>query len=206
MEKIKVFVVGPSVGYSRFIENKELVNNIEEAEVVLFTGGEDINPSLYNKRAHHSTWYTQSRDDFEVENYKKVREDQLIVGICRGAQLACALNGGILIQDCNGHGGCRHNITNGVETYEIQSIHHQMMYPWDMPKEDYSILFWSDKKRSKTYEGDGVDPSKVSCEPEIIMFHKKGHPKTLAIQGHPEMSMDSNVVDMINTIIRENIC
>ena len=50
---IKVYVVGPSTGYSRFIKNRELVNNMEDAQVVMFTGAEDINPRLYNKPAHH---------------------------------------------------------------------------------------------------------------------------------------------------------
>jgi hypothetical protein len=44
---MKVFVVGPSVGYSRFIEDLELVDDMKDAQVVLFTGGEDINPELY---------------------------------------------------------------------------------------------------------------------------------------------------------------
>ena len=81
---MKVFVVGPSTGYSRFIEDLELVDDMKDAQVVLFTGGEDINPELYGCKKHQSTWFNKKRDDFEVESFKKVASDQLCVGVCRG--------------------------------------------------------------------------------------------------------------------------
>ena len=93
----KVYVVGYSTGYSRFIHNMNLVNNIEEADIVLFTGGEDISPELYGCKKHETTYFTRRRDEEEVSAFNKMRPNQLAVGICRGAQLFCALNGGILV-------------------------------------------------------------------------------------------------------------
>lgn len=208
MDKIKTYVVGPQTGYARFIKNRELVNNIEDAQVVVFTGGEDINPEIYHCKKHRYTYFNRRRDKEELEAYKKVRKDQFIVAICRGAQMCCALNGGKLVQDCSGHQcGYSHGITNGKVTYQITSIHHQMMYPYPIDKKNYDILYRSSEILSDRWEGDGIDPKKImeDGEPEIIMFHTPGSPKALAIQGHPEMTPDSPVADMINKLIIENI-
>ena len=212
---MKVFVVGPSIGYSRFIENCELVDDQEEAQIVLFTGGEDINPELYGKKRHPSTWFTRSRDRAEVKAFNKMRTDQLAVGICRGLQLFTALNGGILVQDCDNHAGCgRHLITNGKDTYSITSIHHQMVYPFDMDPSYYDVLYWSEGI-STYYEGDGIDPEllKKYGEPEIVVYHRPGFPVCLGIQGHPEMMVSrvfggleqEPVVDMINSLIKDYV-
>lgn len=205
---IKVYVVGPSTGYSGFIENKVLVDKMEEAQVVLFTGGEDINPRLYNKVPHHSVYYTDRRDKMEVAAFEKIRPEQVAVGICRGAQLFCALYGGILVQDCDRHWGHgKHTITNGTQEFTVTSIHHQMQYPYDLPNEDYEVLFWSEG-RSSYYEGDGVDPKKIKefGEPEVTVFHREGMPLCFGIQGHPEM-MDRNdpFVKWVNEKIHEYI-
>lgn len=208
MKEIKTYVVGPQRGYARFIKNCKLVDKMEDAQVVLFTGGEDISPELYHCKKHPSTYFTRSRDKEEVEAYKKVRKDQLIVGTCRGAQLACSMNGGLLVQDCTGHRqGYSHGITDGDVTYEITSIHHQMMYPYTIAKENYTILYKSERMLSDRYEGDKIDPSLIieNGEPEVIMFHAKGCPKALAIQGHPEMTPNAPVADMLNELILANI-
>lgn len=96
MKQVKTFVVGPSKGYARFIKGCVFVDKMEDAQVVVFTGGEDINPRLYGCKKHETTWYTDSRDKFEVEAYKRVRPDQLIVGICRGLRNMAHVKGGEL--------------------------------------------------------------------------------------------------------------
>lgn len=205
---MKTYVVGPSVGYSRFIENLELVDKIEDAQVVLFTGGEDINPALYNCKRHESTYFNESRDEREVEAFKKVNpETQLCVGVCRGFQLFTAMYGGILVQDVNNHWcGRTHEITNGSTTYQITSLHHQMCFPFYLDSKDYEILYWSEGV-STYYKGDKVKPEYLRNfgEPEIALYHREGLPTCLGIQGHPEMMPGSPVADMINELIRKNV-
>ena len=81
------------------------------------------------------------------------------------------------------------------------------MYPYTIDKNNYTILYKSSETLSSYWEGDKIDPEVVreNGEPEIIMFHTPGQPKALGIQGHPEMMPDSEVADMINEIIQENI-
>lgn len=201
--QLNVYVV-PGMNGDRFFQNHRNVREIEEADVVVFTGGADINPAIYGKEAHHTTYFSRQRDEYEIEAFNMMRSDQLAVGLCRGCQLLCALNGGILIQNVSNHAGCgQHRIHNSKgKTYPIVSIHHQMIYPWDLPETDYDVLYWADHL-SRYYEGDGIDLEviKNNVEPEITVFHREGLPKCLAIQGHPEMMEHGATTDLINDLI-----
>lgn len=203
---MKVYVVGYSTGYARFISDLELVSKIEDAQVVLFTGGCDVDPSSYGKKRHPSVYSSLRRDKEEIEAFRKMRKDQLAMGTCRGMQLLNILNGGNLVQDCCGHTGTNHKITNGVDTYISNSLHHQMVYPYDLPEEDYTILYKS-YCVGDCYEGDGIDPEVIreKGEPEVIVFHKKDMPVCLGVQGHPEMMPDSPFAKMIDKLIQSYV-
>lgn len=200
----KVFVVGHGIGYSRWINDMKLVNNIEDADVVVFTGGEDVDPSVYNKKKHDSVWSDLSRDEYEIAAFKKMKPNQLAVGICRGLQLLNCLHGGILCQDVDNHWiSGTHEIHNRDFKYEIKSLHHQMVYPYDLDPANYDVLYWT-SPRSGRYEGDGIDPNNYLLygEPEVVVYKTPGLPKALGIQGHPEMMReDAPVVGMLNNLI-----
>ena len=83
----KIYVVGNDIHYANFIKNHELVSDIKDANIVLFTGGEDVSPSLYGCEKHSTTWSNLDRDLYEKEIFEQVSENQLVVGICRG--LSC---------------------------------------------------------------------------------------------------------------------
>ena len=198
---MKVYVVGSGLSYARWIDGVQIVNDINDANIVFFTGGCDVSPELYGCKRHYSTWDYPSRDAMEVAAFRKMRPDQLAFGTCRGLQFLCAINGGLLIQDVSNHAGGSHNITNGKDIYEVVSLHHQMIYPWNLDPKDYDILYWSDKKRSAYYEGDKIDPSLVKVEPEVAVFHKEGLPICLGVQGHPEMMRYGELHEMLNKLI-----
>lgn len=195
----KVYVVGTSTGYSRFLlDSFELVKNPEDSDIIIFTGGADVNPKLYNEKVGNRTWYDASRDAFELNEFERVKNlNKLIVGICRGAQLLTVLNGGKLIQDVLNHAGCgNHDIILTKdplnkefkdEDMNITSLHHQMMYPFELPKENYRVLAYTDYKSKNHYlNGDNIsiDVPEHFVEPEIVYYPKTN---SLCIQGHPEM-------------------
>lgn len=116
------------------------------------------------------------------------------------------MNGGLLVQNVSGHAvGVTHGITDGSKSYQITSTHHQMQYPFNLSKEDYDLLFTADSRKSGYYEGDGIDPEELLLhgEPEIVLYHKPGFPKCLAVQGHPEMIPQSPVAKMISNLLKE---
>lgn len=199
-----MFVVGHAKSYSKWIENHELTDNLAEANIVLFTGGEDVDPSLYGCEKHPTTGSNLKRDLEEKAVFEKVRPDQLCVGICRGSQFLCVMNGGLLIQNVSKHAMFgTHQIINAnkdYERYDITSTHHQMQYPFNLRRgTDYTVLYYS-SRRSEFYEGDKVDYP--LCEPEIVLYHVKGKPKCLAIQGHPEiMRKEAPIIEVLNKML-----
>lgn len=204
MERIKIYVVGNSITYASWINNSEITDNLEEANIVLFTGGEDVTPSLYGKKEHHTTYSNLERDLKEKKIFEKINKNQLALGICRGSQFLCVMNGGILVQNCLNHAIYdTHCITNDELEVQITSTHHQMQYPFNLSEKDYDILYWASPRLSPYYEGDGI--KEVPVEPEIVYYHKKDLPKCLAIQGHPEMMRkEAPVINILNEII--NLC
>lgn len=205
---MRLYVVGRNFGYSRAVENRELVDNIKDAEVVLFTGGEDVCPDLYGCKPHPYTYYTKKRDIEEMTAFRQMRTDQVAFCICRGVQLINILHGGLLVQNVYNHAiHGTHTITDGNRDYEITSLHHQMCYPFNIDQNEYDILFWSKRQLSPEYEGDKIDrlPFDMYGEPEIIRYHKRGFPLCLGVQGHPEMMPGEPVTLMINDLLNELI-
>lgn len=204
MEKIKVYVVGGDICYASWLDNYEIVDKLEDAKIVIFTGGEDVDPSLYGKQKNPRTYSNLDRDLAEKAEFEKIKPNQLVIGICRGSQFICVMNGGILVQDCEGHAICgTHLITNMNNIYvDITSTHHQMQYPFYLNSSDYTLLYWSASNLSPFYDGDGV--SRVFYEPEIVLYHKEGMPKCLAIQGHPEyMRKEAPIIEILNNIVNK---
>lgn len=206
---IKVYTIGPDGGYSRPIHNKLMVNRLQDADVVVLTGGADVDPSTYNRK-NLASYGDKYRDLYEISQYRKIRPNQVVLGTCRGAQLLTVLNGGNLVQDVTNHGlwGTHNMIDKDGNQFEITSLHHQMCYPFDIPKENYDLLMVSAPSRSDRYVGDGIDDAKIieNGEPELIVYKTPGHPISVAIQGHPEMmDKECDTVIMLNELIKKCI-
>jgi len=74
-------------------------DNIEEFNLVIFSGGEDINPEIYGEKNRYST-YNSLRDKIELYWLEKcIQSSRKILGVCRGHQLINAYLGGKLVQD-----------------------------------------------------------------------------------------------------------
>lgn len=163
------------------------LKDLEFADILVLWGGEDINPKIYgekNSRAYTSP-QGDRRDEFESRMFYHALGNIPIIGICRGAQLSCALLGGKLWQHIEGHTSDHQiklnpkasKLTN-KEKILVTSTHHQMMRPTD----DMEVIAVSEVNHSPTkINGHGTF---VDDTPEYeILFHPK---KVLMIQGHPE--------------------
>lgn len=204
----KIYIVGGANYYASKIIDSELVDKLEDADIVMFTGGEDVDPSLYGCEKHRRTYSNLKRDLYEKEMFEKIDPNkQLVVSHCRGSQFCCVMNGGLLVQDCDNHAiGYTHRISDGNKVFDITSTHHQMQYPYNLDPKDYTILYKSYDNRCSYYAGDKINIDYlISCgEPEIVLYHKDGLPVCLAIQGHPEMmDIDSPANIEINDIINK---
>lgn len=155
---------------------------------LIIWGGEDISPKIYNETASRFVghYYNElsARDHLEVAACKAaMARDIPIIGVCRGAQLLCALAGGRLIQHVENHGRDHYIDTFDHKHIITSSCHHQMMFPFGV---DHKMIAWSSKRVSDVYvnQHNLNDPEmEGQVEPEICWFPKI---KGLAIQGHPE--------------------
>ena len=164
----------------------------EKADVVCFSGGADISPSIYNHPTHKSVWGNSPRDRVEVDLYNKCREvDKPIAGICRGLQLLNAMEGGYLYQNITGHFRTHPVKVKSSPMFEVEvsSIHHQMVEPnWE--REDLLILLEADEQIERTsWNGEEWVTEMGGSEIEGLFY---GDSKCMGVQGHPEYMPDGH--------------
>jgi anthranilate/para-aminobenzoate synthase component II len=181
---MKVYVIGGALSYANIVDEPNIVNNPEDADVAILTGGEDVNPELYNEIAHYTTSFNTSRDAYEISEVNKCLKLGLpIIGVCRGSQLTTVINEGKLIQNVAGQPYIHKVVDVHLnKAYEVTSTHHQMMFPFNLNRTKYKVLAFA-KNLTHTFEGLPKGFNKPEIEPEIVYY-----PETnmLAIQSHPE--------------------
>lgn len=213
-DKRKVFCVGQSSWDADWLPQDRYVvtKNYDEADVLVFPGGSDWNPALYNETAHISTGFHEYIDKAQIHYaLKAIKDKKFMIGICRGGQMLCILGGGRLIQHVDHHAGQNHDIyTHDGKVLDTNSIHHQMMDTTYIPKQkDFKLLAWTTPLSNcyKTGAGEAMTPEGLPYrevlekENEIIYFSKIGG---FAIQGHPEMRMDGKTRAWIIDQIEQN--
>jgi len=176
------------------------VENFNEANLLVFPGGLDVDPNLYNEPSGQRTSYNEHTDATWCSYYKTAIKGGIkVMGICKGAQFVNVMAGCPLIQHVNNHALLdTHSITAGGKIYDVTSTHHQMMFPFSLQKDDFELLAYSTEKRSDTYLNGYDDESKPPpYEPEAVFFKGNG---SLAIQFHPEFM---SFTDLINDEINE---
>jgi len=127
--------------FKDYIPNLELINDsrdVKKYDLIIFPGGEDINPRMYYEENMYSS-YNNNRDDIESEIFDEASHfGKKMLGVCRGHQLINAKLGGRLVQDIlfcgypphrGGH-NLRYHSSNSLTKYivgdnKVNSMHHQ---------------------------------------------------------------------------------
>jgi gamma-glutamyl-gamma-aminobutyrate hydrolase PuuD len=175
------------------------LEQLKQAKLAVFWGGEDIATSLYCEKPKHTERLQPSfRDLFEKNAFNIAKENKVpMVGICRGAQLLCVLNGGSLWQHVDNHGYSHYVRMNDGTNILVTSTHHQMM----RPTKHMHILGVSAEVLSPTKGGELGFTSNTEPETEILFVPET---KTLCIQGHPEYTkVDSPFSQLTVKLIKE---
>lgn len=189
-DRRKAFVL-PGAFYSQVVSlmaacNMEKADTIKDADIVVFVGGADVNPSLYGQRPLRETSWHAERDDAEVAAWVEATErSKILFGICRGAQFLHVMNGGQLWQHVEGHGGSNHVIVDIDDGYSVlaNSIHHQML----MPNEELEIIAVCQQQISDKFFADGAGGTK-ELEIEAGSY---ADDRSFFVQGHPEVGSDT---------------
>ena len=182
----KVYIKSGSFAEQEMFLDKgwEITFDLDEADLVCFTGGEDVSPSYYGEEVHPKTFCNVHRDDNEAELFTHCVDASIpMVGICRGGQFLNVMCGGKMFQHVTNH--CGNHMINPLNYASIlaSSTHHQMM----RPSEDAIILATSDMKGAKEYMD---DDGKVQFwgigekDTEVVLYKEQA---CLCFQPHPEL-------------------
>jgi gamma-glutamyl-gamma-aminobutyrate hydrolase PuuD len=163
-------------GFATVCTNR-FTSELADADLVVFTGGSDVNPKLYGvKEIHPHTHFDKQRDLIDVAAFNawKHHKGVKFAGICRGSQFLYAMMGGQLQQHIVGHGiAGTHNLhlvqgpKKGMEI-EITSTHHQC---WNLAHKPNGFTLM------------GLGPNGI---PEVGLIQQHHMPECLLVQGHPE--------------------
>ena len=184
---LRVFVVGGGFQYVKMFFDAGFrgAKNVQDAHIVCFTGGEDVNPELYGEKPLKGTHFSRDRDGVEAYYYgEALSAGKPMVGICRGGQFLNVMNEGKLWQDVNNHGVYQGHAVTDIRTGEVKegmtSTHHQQM----IPGEDAVILAVAELSTHKVGEFCEITRNK----PELDDMEVLWYPKTLSLcfQPHPE--------------------
>lgn len=186
----KCHIVGGGFGdYTRLfqelgftIEPSVLNDKLEPVDLIVFTGGEDVTPSLYGAKDHPTTFNNIHRDAIEQQIFTNAVLNNIpMVGICRGGQFLNVMSGGTMYQHVQGHTRS-HSITDATtgEVVYVSSTHHQMMKPSSKGVLVASSTIGGERE---WFEGDVFMRDVSNQDIEVVYYEET---KCLCFQPHPE--------------------
>lgn len=157
----------------------------------LFTGGHDVDPSVYGEERKPSCGAScDVRDRMEKSLFRRaLEENKPVFGICRGIQMINALLGGTLYQDLPTEYPCR--------------VDHHMHPPYDRAAHQVRIVpdtplsHWLGQERIgvNSYHhqavrelGDGLKPMAYSEDGLVEAVYMPEQKFVAAVQWHPEFN------------------
>lgn len=186
-----VFVQGkehPHIHLRMFLNHGGFVAapSIAEADYIVWTGGDDISPHLYNQKPIDGIEWNNELDNSDTAAYNLARasaRDPILIGICRGGQFLNVMNGGQLWQHVDGHNDHYDHICYDVETKEqitLNSVHHQQM----IIGPEGNLLTWTEiSTRKENYQRVWSNRQGHSLDVEAVWYPKT---QCLCFQPHPE--------------------
>ena len=102
-----------------------------DPDLIVFSGGADVDPKLYGEQPHPKTHWNEQRDKNSLllfHTYKHVPK----IGVCRGAQFLCVMYGGKLHQHITGHSYGVHPVLENLydaAAYVLGDHHQSCIWP-----------------------------------------------------------------------------
>lgn len=185
---MEVYIAGDAIEQRAFADmfirtGSKRATSPEEADLVVFTGGADVDPLLYGAEKNKKTYCDPVRDKADMVLYQKCLELGIpMFGVCRGAQFLHVMNGGELYQDVDNHHGdhALHLTKENRVLQSISSVHHQMCKENELG--GMEVLGYIYKSSTRHFGASGVF-SGTHRDIEAFWYPKTG---CFGVQGHPE--------------------
>ncbi len=194
--KTRMIVFDPPAPQNFDAWKPKFVDALKNIQLVVFTGGEDVDPSIYGHRKNERTYSNLSRDVFESEVFNITSAMGIkMFGICRGSQFLWAKLGGTLFQHYGVHNSRHSVLLTANHLYDapmvkvnVNSTHHQMADYRSKP-EDVEILAVAPQSVAQGHIFYNVQTrmfDAVNDVPDVEAWWTSKR-KVLGIQWHPEM-------------------
>lgn len=184
----KVYIINGSGQYEQLFKSYgfEIVYDLLDSDLVVFTGGSDVTPSFYGASPHRYTMNDKARDAQERALFDKALwSEKKMVGICRGGQFLNVMSGGMMYQDVTNHTSTHDLFDIETETYiTVSSTHHQMMYPGKQAQ--IVAVAYEDSRRE--WFDKGTFHTDVSEEDYEVIYYPNTN--SLCFQPHPEFDKE----------------
>lgn len=184
----------------------DCTTDVGAADLIIFTGGEDVTPFLYGERQLSETCNNFLRDREEVNLFKQLPSHVPKIGICRGAQFLNVMSGGRLFQHVTNHAVNGTHIMKIIDSdvkISVTSTHHQMMRVC----EDAFVIATAQEamlKKADNYEVryNNLTRKETWDDVEVAYY---SNTNSLCYQPHPEYTSKGNGEnqDFFLTLIEE---
>ena len=215
-EKKNILLSKSSFNYVKWLEDENYnilnayqANNLDSllsiADGIVLTGGEDINPLMYDNSSNLYLCETINhyRDTLEKLIFDYALNNSIpTIGICRGMQMINVAAGGSLYADIPTQiGNAVSHRNNGEVNHSIflvdpQNTYNSLIFPKNDTSSSFIVNSWHHQGLNDLAKGVIVLARSNDMLPEAIVLDSNLHPFMIAVQFHPERLGGNNGISI----------
>ena len=215
-EKKNILLSKSSFNYVKWLEDENYnilnayrANNLDSllsiADGIVLTGGEDINPLMYDNASNLDLCETINhyRDTLEKLIFDYALNNSIpTIGICRGMQMINVAAGGSLYADIptqlsnavihrnNGE------VNHSIYLVDPQNTYNSLIFPKNDTSSSFIVNSWHHQGLNDLAKGVIVLARSNDMLPEAIALDSNLHPFMIAVQFHPERLGGNNGISI----------
>lgn len=168
---------------------------LDNYDGLLFTGGDDLDPTHYGQSPHPRTGIMHPRrSEFEIEFFRHAdAANKPILSICLGCQIAAVARGGCLIQhvdDLPDVGEVQHHAPNEGTTFHDVEISADSMLARIVGRTKLEVNSRHHQTVDRSQLGGNLQPIAFSIDGVVEAVEDPAKQFFLAVQWHPEDLID----------------
>ena len=177
------------------LDDALMADAISLCDGIIFTGGPDVRPSLFDEEIIPSCGaINDERDAFEIKLYKMaINADKSILGICRGVQVMNIAAGGNIYQDIYSQSGTKlvHHTLDGARAFHsVRLIDERVRGKVGFSATELTVNSYH--HQSVKDIADGYEVAAVSNDGLVEAIYMPEKPFVVGVQWHPEKRFEGD--------------